>query len=283
MRYSVAITAALGLLFTSAQAQAFSGFVKDAGAGYAKLSYDTLTSKDLYLTNGERLGFGTEFTQMNLSLYGEVGVTSFLTVGINAPVARFNSFEMSDTAAGLGDIAIFAKAGLNLWGFATAIIVSPEFPTGRDEALVPDGFDGRINLPTGDGEFSTWFRLAVSRSLPGPSWMSSYVSAYGGYNARSKWADQIGAGGELGIGLFGWVLIQGKFDALFSPTPTEDLRPEGIFLFGEGTEYVAAGATISARIPATSLWLDFGFRNTFANLRNLYAGTTFSAGIAADW
>ncbi len=277
----LALVAAITL--ASSSASAHSGFVKAPLSGYVKLSFDSLTSKDLYLTDGERLDFGTEFTQRNLTLYGEYGLTSFLTVGINAPLARLNSFEASETGVGIGDIAVFAKLGTSILGFATALMVEPEFPTGRDEVLEPDGFGGRINLPTGDGEFSTWFRLAVSRSFPTPSWIPVYASVFGGYNLRGKWADQVSVGGSVGLGLFEWVQLEGKVDALFSPTPTEELRPDGIFLFGEGTEYVAAGLSASVKVPSVPLWAVFDLRHTFANLRNLYAGTTFGAGLAADW
>ncbi len=104
-----------------------------------------------------------------------------------------------------------------------------------------------------------------------------------GYNLRTKFSNQVEAGVELGLNLFGYVWMQGSLTALFSPTATEDLDPTGIFLFGEGTEYVAGGLSASANIPRTPLWLSVEFRNTFANLRNLYAGTTFGAGLAADW
>lgn len=283
MRHALAVCTFLLSIASTATAHAYSGFLKQTNSGYVKFTFDTLTSRDLYLTTGDLIDTGTEFTQRNISLYGEYGVTSYLTVGVNAPLVRFNSFEMSETGTGLGDIQIFAKAGLTVAGFALALTVAPEFPTGRDEVLEPDGFGGRINLPTGDGEFSTWFRLAASRALPGPDWLASYVSVHGGYNLRGKWADQIGVGGEIGVSFVDWVWVQGRIEALFSPTPVEDLDPEGIFLFGEGTEYVAVGGSISGRIPATFLWLDVGVQHTFANLRNLYAGTTFSVGLAADW
>ena len=166
----------------------------------------------------------------------------------------------------------------------TALTTAIEFPTGRSENLVDTDFDGiRTNLPTGDGETNIWFRVAVSRSLPGPDWLSWYASVHGGFNLRTEFAEQFETGFEVGVNPFGWVWIQGRIDALFTPTATEDLEPAGVFLFGEGTEYVAAGGSLSVRIPKTPLWASFDYRNTFANLRNLYAGSTFGGGIAADW
>ncbi len=283
MRYAFVAFIFLLIATLTEPASATTGFVKPPNDGYVQLTFDTFSSRDLYLTNGELLDLGTEFTQQNVSLYGEYGLTSYLTVGFHAPLARLNSFEMSDTGLGFGDLSIFAKAGLTMATVAFALTVAPEFPTGRDEILVDDGFGGRVNLPTGDGEFSTWFRVSASRSFSFTEWLNAYVSAHTGYNLRAKWADQIAVGGEVGVSLFGWMRVQGRLDALFSPTPVEDLNPEGIFLYAEGTEYVAAEGALAVRIPSTPLWLNVGLRNTFANLRNLYAGTTVSVALAAEW
>jgi hypothetical protein len=141
----------------------------------------------------------------------------------------------------------------------------------------------RTNLPTGDGETNVWLRRAVSRSLPAPRWLNAYLSVHGGVNIRTEFSEQIATGAELGLSPVSWLWIQGRLEALFTPAPTEELDPRGIFLFGDGTEYVAAGASVSIEIPATPLWLALDYRNTFANLRNLYAGSTFGAGLAADW
>lgn len=267
-----------------ARSEAFSGFLKEQYSGYVKISFDTLRSTDLYSTEGELLSTSGEFTQNNLSLYAELGVLDYLTVGLSAPVLRFNSFDTSEVATGFGDLQVFAKSGLQLFGIHGALITAVEFPTGRSEALVDTDFDGiQTNLPTGDGETNIWVRLAFSYEIPTPDWLSAYASIHGGFNWRSEFAEQFQTGLELGFNPGGWVWIQGKLDALFTPTATEDLEPAGIFLFGEGTEYVAAGVSASVRIPETPLWVTFDYRNTFANLRNLYAGSTFGGGIAADW
>ena len=283
MRITVMASMFATLAFSST-AEAYSGFVKNSGSGYVKLSFNTFASNDFYDTSGELSSFGSEFSQQNLSLYAEYGVLDFLTVGIDAPLLRLNSFETSDTAAGVGDLTLFAKVGTSLAGFRLSLTLAPEFPVGRSEALVDTAFaDIRSNLPTGDGEFNVWTRVAVSRTLPTPNAIPSYASVYFGHNLRTEFADQLEVGGEVGVSLWGWVWLQGRLTARFTPTSTENLKPEGIFLFGEGTEYVAAGGSLSVRVPETPLWAHVDVAHTFANLRNLYAGTTVGAGLSVDW
>jgi hypothetical protein len=284
MRWAVAALLASALLAGPRPAEAYSGFLKAPAAGYVKLSFSTISSDRFYDTEGDLFDFGSKFTQRNVLLYGEVGVLPYLTVGVNTPVLRLNSFETSDTAAGFGDLTVFLKSGLELASLHLAAIASAELPTGRSEYQVDTEFEGiRSNLPTGDGEADFWFRLAVSRSLPTPDWLPAYASAYTGYNLRTRFAGQVDVGGELGVSILGWVWLQGSISALFTTAATEDLDPTGIFLFGEGTQYVAAGFSASAHVPSTPLWVTFDVRDTFANLRNLYAGTTFGVGLAADW
>ncbi|MEO1230173.1 MAG: hypothetical protein AAFZ18_14820 [Myxococcota bacterium] len=275
---------ALALAFIPARAEAFSGFLKEPRSGYVKLSFDHLQSSDLYSTSGERLAVSQEFTQNNLSLYAEVGVFDALTVGVSGPLLRLNSFATSEVAAGLGDLQLFLKTGLEWAGFHGALIGAVEFPTGQDELNVETDFDGvRTNLPTGDGETNFWIRAAISRSFSMTSWLHSYASVHGGVNLRTAFSHQIAVGGELGLSPKGWFWLQVSLEALFTPTPVEELNPAGIFLFGEGTEYVAFGLSLSVPIPGTPISITGDYRNTFANLRNLYAGSTFGGGLSVAW
>lgn len=95
MRFSTLVVLTATLSFAQT-AEAYSGFVKDAGSGYAKLSYNFFGSNELYDTSGELSNFGSEFSQQNLSLYAEYGVLDFLTVGLDVPLLRLNSFEAVD-------------------------------------------------------------------------------------------------------------------------------------------------------------------------------------------
>lgn len=284
MRWALAALCTCASVAGPRAAHAYSGFLKAPGEGYAKVSYSTITSNRFYDTEGDLFDLGSNFNQQNVMLYGEIGVLPYLTLGLNAPVLRLNSFETSRTAAGVGDLQLFAKSGLELYTIHAALIVAAELPTGRSEYLVDTDFEGiKSNLPTGDGETNFWLRLALSRSLPTPDWIPAYVSADVGYNLRTKYHGQLQAGFELGVSVLGYVWLQGSVNAQFAPTATEDLDPSGVFLFGEGTEYVAGGFSASANIPRTPLWVSFDFRNTFANLRNLYAGSNFGVGLAASW
>jgi len=284
MRATIPLVLAAIVIAAPSAARAQSGFLKEPGSGYVKLSFDTISSNRFYDTEGDLFDFGGDFTQHNLSLYGEVGVLPYLTAGVSAPVVRLNSFESSRTATGFGDLQLFLKSGLQALGFHAALIFAAELPTGRSEAIVETDFEGvTSNLPTGDGEANFWLTFALSRPLPTPDFLPSYASAFVGYNLRTKYSNQLDTGFELGLQLFGWVWLQGKLVARFKTVGVEDLDPTGTFLFGEGTEYVAGRFGVSAHIPQTPLWLSFDVQNTFAHLRNLYAGTTFGVGLAADW
>lgn len=266
-------------LATPQLASAQSGYTQKQWGGFVKLAYNTITSNNLYTVQGDLLDNGSDFTQHNVRFYGELGVTDYLTVGLTAPVLRLNAFETSDTAAGFGDLELFAKAGTELFGIHGALQVNVELPTGRSEALTPTEFDTNINLPTGDGETNVWFRLALSRSIPSPDWMSAYASVYTGLNVRTGFTNQAEVGGEIGAQFFEWVWVQTRIRSLHRLAAIEDLDTAGTFLFGEGTEFVSGGVEISGRIPATPLWLSFEVSNTFANLENLYAGTTWGFGL----
>ena len=271
-------------LISPSRALAFSGFLKPPGSGYVSLTFTSLSSSDLYSTEGALLPSSGEFTQNNLSLYGEVGVLKHLTLGASIPLTRFNSFDTSDVATGFGDLSVFAKTGLQFLGFHGALIVWVELPTGRNEFPVDTEFEGiTTNLPTGDGETNVWYRLALSRSIPLYKQLSSYVSIYGGFNHRTQFNNQLGAGGQIGFSLPKWGGLEFSLDALITPADTEDLDPSGVFLFGDGTEYVAGRIAAYAEVPKTPLQVTVSYRNTFANLRNLYAGTTLGVGIAAQW
>lgn len=280
-------TASLALLgaalLAPSTALAQSGFLKNQGAGYVKLSFDSLSSSDLYSTSGQRFDASGTFTQSNLRLYGEVGVLDFLTVGVDGVLLRLNSFDTSEVATGLGDVQLFAKAGLQRWGFHGAFILGVELPTGRSEANVGNDFDGTTNLPTGDGETNLWFRLALSRPFSFGAGWQAFVNVHGGVNYRTQFSTQLAVGGSVGVSPLGWFWVEGGLDAQFTPTPVEDLDPTGIFLFGEGTEFVAGYVGLSIPIPKTPISVTGNYRNTFANLRNLYAGSTFSGGLAVEW
>lgn len=270
------------LLSSPAQA-AFSGFVQEKGGGFAILSYSSFSSSELYRTNGERSSATGEFSQNNVNFYADIGVFDFLTVGAFGPVLRFNSFDTSEVGSGVGDLSLFAKVGSQLWGFHGAIMVAVELPTGQNELFVDTDFDGiRINLPTGDGETNVWTHLSVSRGFSViPNLVHGFATLSGGINVRTQFAEQATLNADIGFNIAQWVDLIVGLESQF--TLSDDLDPTGTFLFGDGTEFVAITAKTFITIPKTPLKGVLEYRNTFANLKNLYAGSAFGGGLAIQW
>lgn len=268
---------AAGLALKAPTAQAASGFVREPGAGYAKLFFSSFSSKDYYALNGDLRNGGQRLTQRGVSLYGEYGLIRHLAIAINVPGFRSNSYSESDTARGFGDVFVELKGGETFAGWHTAIAVAGEIPTGRSRAFVDNGAGGVINLPTGDGEANIWVRAAVSRSIDA---LHAYASADVGYNVRTKgFTDQVGFSCEVGHHLLDRIWLAARLRGLFT---RGSASPNVPFLYGEGTEYLAIDGGIAVPV-LDALQLTFDYTNIAAARRNVYGGSLFSAGVAAQW
>ncbi|HSI06896.1 MAG: hypothetical protein ACAI38_19290 [Myxococcota bacterium] len=270
--------AAAVLLGWCGVAHATSGFVREPGGGYVKLYYSELRSSVYFTLDGVRRDDGQQLRQRGVTLYGEYGLLPHVQIAVSLPLLRANSFTASDASAGLGDASLELKSGTAIADWHLAAALALELPTGRSRAFVDLDDGGQINLPTGDGEWNLWARVALSRGLPS---LRAYASLDVGYNLRTEgFTDQYGAGFEVGHQLLGYVWLSAR--ARVQKTLGDDINAGVPFLYGEGSEFVAIDA--GAAVPVfSSAFVTLDYTNVAAARRNVYGGSLVSVGMGATW
>ena len=268
----------LALVCTATVAHAGGGFVREPGGGYAKLYYSELRSRAYFTLDGTRRDDGQQLRQSGLTLYAEYGLVPHVQLAASLPLLRVNRFSGSGTALGIGDAGLELKGGLTIGDWRLALAVAPELPTGRSRAFVGLEDGGSINLPTGDGELNVWTRGGVSRSLPA---LRAYASLDVGYNVRTRgFTDQVGVSAEVGHHLLEQVWLYARTRGQWTLGGGSNANVP--FLYGEGTELIAFDA--GAAIPVLSaLFVTLDYTNVAAARRNVYGGSTVSAGLGATW
>ncbi|MFM2392244.1 MAG: hypothetical protein RLZZ546_221 [Bacteroidota bacterium] len=257
------------------------GWTQAKGKYFTKIDFTSLGATNYYTPSGILFKTNT-FNQNSINLYGEYGITNRLTAILNMPLLRINSFETSNSVAGIGDAKIELKYKLTSENqLPIAISIAPELPIGRSNAFAQNKENPleKINLPTGDGEFNVWSTLAVS--LPFASW--AYSSYFGSYNFRTKYdglnfQNQYQIGFELGVKPLENLWINAKLRSQYSVA--ESAHPELSFIRGDGTTYTLmsfeAFYKVSKRIGFSATFLTGN--EWLASYRNLYLAPYFSIG-----
>ncbi len=263
-----------------------SGFTRQQNSAYAKLAVTSFRSNRFFDLSGNLNNGGEDLRLRSLALYAEYGVLDSLTVSVDWQALRVNSFENTSRVTGTGDLRLGFKYGLTFGAHHVAAVVAPEFPTGDPDAQVfqsstlasGEVVQRGIGLPTGDGEFNLWTRLAYSLSLHR---IRSWVSADFGVNWRTKgFAHQMNFGAELGHSLFDYAWLKATFRGQI--VPSSDLRTDVGFIFGEGTEYLSVGAGVGIPIPRTPLAVTFDWEQIVGGEQNVYAGPLFVVGVSFE-
>ncbi len=192
--------------FSATNAQ---GWVKKKGEGYFKISETGLQSSTLLGPDGEKVTTRTT-SLYTTSFYAEYGLTNRLTIVSNIPFFVRNTLsevqynqsgkvEPLDALNAIGDIDIAFKLCL-IKNKPTVLSATLLFglPSGNSAGGV-----GKI-LQSGDGEFNQMLRFDVSHSFyPKPF----YVSAYGGFNNRTRnFSDDVRYGFDIGFTPKNWLL-----------------------------------------------------------------------------
>lgn len=170
-------------------------WTRDAGHAYTELNLRHLASNKLYGRDFEIVEIPTEYQQLSLGFYGEVGVVDrWLMATISAELYRQNRLAEQGSTAGLGDLRLGVWSGLIVAPIRVSTGVVVGLPTGDPMPDAGKGADAdamliAASLPTGDGEFDLEPRVAVGTSFggPGSAWpLSHYAVAELGYAIRTE-------------------------------------------------------------------------------------------------
>lgn len=270
----------LALLF-SPFLQAQSGWTKAKDSYFFKLDYSFYNATDYRNTDGNSLET-SKFSQNQIALYGEYGITDRFTVTTFIPVYKQNGYETTNNVSGFGDIKLELKYALLQKSFPVSISIAPEFPTGKKDLFARNKNNPleQINLPTGDGEFNIWSTVAISHSFAPKN---LYASAYGAFNYRTKYKErdfqnQYQLGVEVGYKFFDKLWVNSKLIVLqgIGKDPvTAD------FIRGDGTSFtgVSLGGMyeLNKNFGLTAQY--FNSNSAIVKAKNVYANNILSFGI----
>lgn len=268
-------------VFLTAESVAQNGWTRKKNTYFIKTAIDLFSSNNYINPGGEKLETNM-FRQQALTLYGEYGISDRLTTIIHFPLLKLNSFENTNTVAGVGDLKIEFKYALLTKNFPLTFSVAPEFPTGsRDNfAQSKENTFDQINLPTGDGEFNVWSTLAVSHSFhPIPTYVSfssqyNYRTTYNNFSFR----DQVKFNMEVGYKILKKVWLNATVSAQTSVGKEAGFTD---FIRGEGTEFTAVG--FGAAYEFMTHWSlslqSWGYADFVFDRKNLYSAPSFSLGV----
>ncbi|WP_349529923.1 hypothetical protein [Reichenbachiella sp. MALMAid0571] len=273
-----------GLFFFYAfSVNAQSGWTKDKGDLFAKISYLNFGSDKYYNLSGNSMQT-SECTQNALGLYGEYGITDRLTLLMDWSFLKSQGFETTENVTGIGDMKLGVKYAL-VKKIPISISVIPDLPLAQSNKYAQNKINSfeQINLPTGDGEFNVFSVLAISTSLyPIPVYANFYI----GYNFRTKYqsialSDQLLAGLEVGYNPIKPVWL--KLGIKIQQTLSSD-NPSVSFVRGEGTEFTSIyGGVFYQFIERWGIDVNyFGYLNGPQPRRNIYSGSVYSIGLVFE-
>lgn len=271
----------LSFLFLTAIAFGQSGWTLSKGKYFGKIDFTSFNADKYYTASGELFNTNT-FSQKAFNVYGEYGLTDHLTVILNVPLIRINSFETTNKVSGIGDAKIELKYQLtNKSQIPISISIAPEIPLGRSNAFAVNASNPleKINLPLGDGEFNVWTTLAFS--LPFANW--AYSSYFGAYNFRSSYEgkqfrNQYQIGFEIGVKPIDKLWLNTKLRGQYSNG--NSLYPELSFIRGDGTTYslISFEAFYKLKKQFGISMSYFTGSGILAPFKNIYIAPYFSVG-----
>lgn len=244
-------------------------WVPKVGSGYHKVSANAFRSRDFF---GIRPGF-EEFTDANLTYYGEVGIVPRLALYGSVPLQRLRQREGGGRTefSGIGDVNIGIRHG---W------LTAPFVFSGSFLVKLPYLYDENAALPPGNGQEDFEGRLLIGKSLG--SW--AYFGLEGGYRARSQEpSDEIRYLAEFGLPAGAHLYLRTKLDATESvrngdPIPggvgNPTLNPE----FDLGRLELTAGWNFGRPNPRGRVGAEFTWTRDLYG-ENTLRGNTFQLGV----
>ena len=177
------------LMPAAAQAQ----WTRDLGSGYVNLTVSGLSGSQQYDADFNRVELPSTYSQIILSLYGEVGlIDRWLTLMVSSELLRRSQLSDQGATLGLGDTEVGLFTGLIADPVRLTFGVEVGLPTGDHEPSAGDAADPQAHeiarsLPTGDGEFDFEPRVLFGYSFGGDVWpLRHYLSASIGYAIRTS-------------------------------------------------------------------------------------------------
>jgi len=209
-----------------------------------------------------------------VNFYGEFGVIKrWLTLTLDAQLARINQLENQGRTQGLGDWNFGVWTGLIVKPVRLAFAATLGIPLGDSVPSAGPGADDFAraiarSLPTGDGEWDVDLRLSLGYSFGSkPVWpLRHYVIAEAGYWVRSgrypfgnttrRFNDAFVYRGEFGL-QFPWVFID-RFWFAFKVNGVESFATgtaasQGATGLGQGVTYAVVGGQ-----AAFTVWKGLG-------------------------
>ena len=281
------ILIACSLIFMSS-AKAAGPWPQPKGKAYIKLSEWWVISNQHFNSTGE-IEPNVTTGIFNTTLYAEYGFTNRLTGIVYAPLLSrnyINSFTEQgmmmpkEAINSFGDIDLGIKYGLTKKGSKIPISATLflGIPTGKSSA----GTSG--NLQTGDGEFNQMLQIDAGTSfqLGKKKKVNSYVSAYVGFNNRTKqFSEEFRYGLEYGLGFFNNKLwLAAKMNAIESFKNGTAVETNSINLFSNNAEYISYSLDIAYYVTK-KVGFSLGYASAFRG-ESIAAAPSYSVGVFLD-
>ena len=228
-------------------------WTRDVGSGYVDLTVSGLSGNAVYDLDFEAQELPSTYSQIILSLYGELGlIDRWLTVAFQSELLRRSQLSEQGATLGIGDTKVGLFSGLLTDPIRLTLGVYFGFPTGDSAPSAGGDADAQAHeiarsLPTGDGEWDVEPRLLFGASFGGESWpLQHYLTAWIGYAVRtSGFSDSINYWLELGT----------KFPVVVLDRIWWWVRLNGVESFGGGAAPAAPG--LGDGVTYTTLALGF--------------------------
>lgn len=267
------------LLGANLPAHAGGGWIRPAGGAYAKIGLTGVNTTRYYTLSGHALTTNP-FRQLVASVYAEAGLGHHLEAVVNFPAYRRAKFSTSTATQGIGDVQLGLRYGVLRGAWPLALSVTAELPTGNPKARGTNTSNSQLEiaLPTGDGEFNVWTQVALSHSFR----PTLYATVEAGFNTRTGgFTNQYSYGGQVGYHLLGKAWLTGTVRTLGNVRAP---RPGSLASIGIGEGVAYSSAALGANYAATDhLWLTAEWATGFGRLRNVYAGSQYTVGVAWEW
>jgi hypothetical protein len=235
-----------------------------------KVAYNYFYSDEVWDENGDVIKEPSEFTDWNISYYGQLGLTGWLDFSTSFAYKNLTTedAEFERNSSGIGDVDL---------GLKGRFLEKPLVMSGQFTFTMPWAYDTDDFVPLGDGMPDYEVKLLLGRSLhPLPA----YVGAEAGYKIREGYQpNTVTYLAEVGVSLwkfylreklYGWEATEGIED---DPEVSRSVSPDSALM--------KLDSTLGVQIVK---WVGVEAGYTYqVRGRNTAKGDTISAGITGSF